>query len=131
MNLFKTIENKKKYLNSKCDDKSTISFGRRDFWSRINLNKKMFCTSCEKPFKIGDYLVRLKQNGSKFDEVITCAEHDCDGDFTDWVIPETALDLLNQIYEEEDLTIPEKVYYNALIRIMEKINSDCEKQDNG
>jgi hypothetical protein len=118
MNLFKTIENKKKYLESNCEEP-------------FDLNEKMFCVSCERPFKVGDYLVRLKQNRYKFDEVITCAKDDCDGNINDWVEPNVALELLTKVYEEDDLTIPEKVYYNALIRIMEKINSDCEKQDNG
>jgi hypothetical protein len=118
MNLYKTIENKKNYLDSKCDQSLTP----------YNLNEKMFCVSCERPFKVGDYLVRLKQNGSKFDEVITCSAHDCEGNIEDWVEPEIALMLLIKIYEEEDLTIPEKTYYNALIRVVKQIiQSDCEK----
>jgi hypothetical protein len=88
------------------------------------MSNKMFCTSCERPFVVGDYLVRLKLDKGKFEEVITCSQHDCEGDLNDWVEPDIALYLLEKIYEEEDLTIPEQTYYNALIRL---VKSDCEK----
>jgi hypothetical protein len=118
MNLFKTINNKKRYLDS-----------RSGHLEPFDLKADMFCVSCEKLFKVEDYLVRLKQNGFRFDEVITCSAHDCEGNIEDWVEPEFALMLLTQIYEEEDLTIPEKTYYNALIRVVKNIidKSDCEK----
>ena len=115
MNLYKTIKNKKQYLKNK--------------YPEYNLDDEMFCVSCERPFKVKNYLVRLKQNGYKFNEVITCSAHDCTGNANDWVDQEYALDLLTQIYEEDDLTIPEKTYYNALIRLVKSIidKSDCEK----
>jgi len=109
MNLFKTVKRKKTYLNN------------RSGCLEFDMEEYMFCISCERPFKVGDYLVRLKQNGNKFDEIITCPKPKCDGDMDYWAMPSVALGILSEIYEDTSLTREEKVYYGDLIKLMEYI----------
>ena len=109
MNLFKTVKRKKTYINNRS--------GGCDY----DMKEHMFCVSCERPFVVGDYLVRLKQNGTRFDEVITCPNPNCEGDIDYWVVPYAALGILSEIYEDSSLTKVEKVYYGNLVRLMENL----------
>jgi hypothetical protein len=119
MNLFKQVKNKKTYLNNRS-------------WIPFNMEDVMFCASCERPFKVRDYNVKLKLNKKvEFDEIITCPNSNCEGDMDYWITPDSALDILMEVYEKEkdEMTIPEKIYYNSLINIMNNISkeSDCSK----
>jgi hypothetical protein len=117
MNLFKQVKNKKSYLNKRNIQES--------------LEEIMFCASCERPFKVGDYNVKLKLKKSKFYEIITCPNPDCEGDTDFWITPESAIDILQEVYKKEqyEMSVPEMVYYNSLIKLMNIISekSDCSK----
>ena len=115
MHLFKTIKRKKTYLNNRAKG------------CEFDMEENMFCVCCERPFRVGDYLVRLNLNGTKFDEVITCPNPNCNGDMEYWILPGAALGMLSEISQDSSLSISDKAYYGNLVRLMEIV---VKKQQN-
>jgi len=112
--LYKQIKNKKKYL-----DNNYLYGGEAE--------EIMYCCSCNIPFNIYDYNVKLVLNKKgKFDEIITCPNSSCVGGTDYWVTPYVALGILEDILLNKELEKSEKMIYEFIVSILKII---CENKD--